>query len=86
MRWSRVITVENAAKLANRFLKKSRVRKVIGEVDNKYLIIYENLNGDLPAGGYDLTVNKETGECKFERLERESLAPFAKIKGYKKLE
>ena len=83
-----MITKEEAKELGNEYLKSvnCKVRKIVGEVSNKFVVIIENERGNIPPGGVDLTINKETGECKFERLERESLAPFAKIKGYKKLE
>ena len=83
-----MLTIEEAKAKANEYLKQREceVHDIYGEVGGKYIITYKSNAGYFPAGGYDLTVNKETGECKFERLERESLAPFAKIKGYKKLE
>ena len=83
-----MISLEEARELANEYLKSvnCRVRKIVGEVSNKFLVIIENERGNIPPGGVDLTVNKETGECRHEFLPREGKLPWSPIKGYKKLE
>ena len=56
-----------------------------GEAQVKYVFSTQDSRGIIPPGGFFLTVNKETGVCRYEGLEREFLAPYAPIKGYKKL-
>ena len=57
-----------------------------GEAQGKYVFgIYNRDNGMGLPGGVNWTVDKQTGECKNERLEREFLAPYAPIVGYTKL-
>ena len=56
------------------------------EAQGKYLFVGQFSDGTIPPGGGFFTVDKETGECKWEYPEREFLAPYAPIKGYKKLE
>ena len=57
-----------------------------GEAQGKYTFnICSRSNGLVPPGGFDFTVDKETGKYKCTRLEREFLAPYAPIRGYKKL-
>ena len=62
------------------------LRKSYAEAQGKYLFVAENAQGMIPPGGGFFTVDKESVECKWEYLEREFLAPYAPIKGYKKLE
>ena len=62
-----------------------------GEVKDKYVFTTRDKNGMIPPGGGHWTVHKETGECKFEYLERETKKggvgfPYAPIKEYKKIE
>ena len=57
-----------------------------GEISDKYVFNAQNSHGTVPPGGFNWTVHKETGEYKCEYLEREFLAPYAPIKGYKKIE
>ena len=57
-----------------------------GEAQGKYIFSTQDSQGMIPPGGFHWTVDKETGKCKCEGLEREFLAPYAPIKGYKKLE
>ena len=57
-----------------------------GETQGEYVFSTQDSRGIIPPGGFFLTVNKETGACRYEGLEREFLAPYAPIKGYKKLE
>ena len=70
--------------------KRLTLRKSYGEVEDKYVFAVEystpeEYHGSAPPGGESLTVDKETGECKYEYLEREFLAPYAPIRGYKKI-
>ena len=69
------------------------LRKSYAEAQGKYLFVAENSQGMIPPGGFFWTVNKETGECKFEVPEREHQdlkrrfpISFYPIKGYKKIE
>ena len=71
--------------------KRLALRKSYGEINDKYVFAVEysapeEYRGSVPPGGASLTVDKETGECKYEYLEREYLAPYAPIRGYKKIE
>ena len=66
--------------------KDRTLRKSYAEAQGKYLFVAENSQGMIPPGGGFFTVDKENGECKWEYPEREFLAPYAPIKGYKKLE
>lgn len=57
-----------------------------GETPKKYVFISKPENGSVPPGGGHLTVDKETGECQFEYLEREGDKPWSPIKGYRRIE
>lgn len=56
-----------------------------GEAQGKYIFVSKDSHGIIPPGAFHWTVNKETGECKCEYLEREGDKPFSPIRGYKKL-
>ena len=57
-----------------------------GEIPRKYVFWIQDSHGRTVPSGDTITVDKETGECKYEYLEREYLAPYAPIRGYKKIE
>ena len=85
-----MITLEEALEIVQKKLSATceghTIKKSYGEVPNKYVFVQQDSKGIVPPGGWHWTVNKETGECKCEYLEREFLAPYAPIKGYKKIE
>lgn len=56
-----------------------------GEIPGKYVFFPQDSNGKIPPGGGAITVDKKTGECKYEYLEREGGKPYAEIIGYRKL-
>lgn len=81
-----MFTLEEAIEIVTRNIPSDMIiRKSYGEAQGKYLFVAEDVRGMIPTGGCHWTVNKETGECKYEYLERESVHPMAPIKGYKKL-
>ena len=92
-----MITLKEALKIVEMKLKEESLGhtlvKSYGEVPDKYVFDAQDINGMIPPGGGHWTVHKETGECKFEYLERENWTPerrfprsYAPIKGYKKIE
>ena len=56
-----------------------------GEIPGKYVFFPQNSYGAVPPGGIAITVNKETGECQLEYLEREGDKPWSPFKNYKKI-
>lgn len=81
-----MISLREAIKLAEKKIPQDKtLRKSYGEAQGKYLFIAEDSSGMIPPGGGFFTVDKQTGECKWEYPEREFLAPYAPIKGYKRL-
>lgn len=56
-----------------------------GEIPSKYVFNLQTQNGEIPPWGGHMTVDKESGECKFEYLEREGNAPYSPIRGYKEI-
>ncbi len=56
-----------------------------GEVQNKYVFSTQDSTGTIPPGDFHWTINKESGECTCEYLEREGNKPWSPIRGYKKL-
>ena len=81
-----MLTLREAIKIVEKKIPQDKaLRKSYAEAQGKYLFVAEDSHGMIPPGGFHWTIDKETGECKCEYLEREFLAPFAPIKGYKKL-
>ncbi len=84
-----MITLEDALNIAQKKLSMTweghTIKQSYGEVADKYVFVQQDARGISPPGGWHWTVHKETGECKCEYLEREFLAPYAPIKGYKKI-
>lgn len=81
-----MLTLKEAMKIAEKNIPKGhRLHQSYGEAQGKYIFSTQDVRGIIPPGGFNWTVDKETGECTCERLEREFLAPFAPIKGYKRL-
>ena len=82
-----MMALEDAIKIVEKHIPKGHTLcDEYGEAQGKYIFASVGANGLIPPGGFHWTVDKETGECKCERLEREFLAPYAPIRGYKKLE
>ena len=89
-----MLTLGEAIKIVESNLPKGQtVSPSYGEVQNKYVLRGQFSDGCIPPGGGQWTVHKETGECKFEFLEREPQnlkrrfpISFYPIKGYKKIE
>ena len=82
-----MLTLREAIEIVKKNIPKDKtLRKAYGEAQGKYLFVAENSQGMIAPGGGFFTVDKENGECKWEYPEREFLAPYAPIKGYKKLE
>lgn len=81
-----MLTLEEAIQLIQAYLPEGfALCDSYGEAQGKYVFNAHNSKGDIPPGGINWTVDQKTGECKNERLEREFLAPYAPIRGYKKL-
>lgn len=82
-----MLTLEEAIKIAEKNIPKGhKLSHSYGEAQGKYVFSTQDSRGTVPPGGFNWTVDKKTGECACERLEREFLAPYAPIKGYKKLD
>ena len=89
-----MLTLKEAIEIAKKNIPENQtLRASYAEAQGKYLFVSENSQGMNPPGGFFWTVHKETGECKFESLERENWTPesrfprsFAPIKGYRKIE
>ena len=82
-----MLTLKEAIKIAEQNLPKGHTLcNSYGEAQGKYVFEAQDLRGIIPPGGFNWTVDKETGECKCEYLEREFRAPYAPIKGYKRIE
>lgn len=62
------------------------LRNDYGEAQGKYVFVVQFSDGTIPPGGGNWTVDKETGECKFEYLEREGDKLWSPIRGYRRLE
>lgn len=81
-----MITLKEAIKIAERYIPKGHtLHNSYAEAQGKYLFISQDSRGIVPPGGFNWTVDKETGECKCEYLERERIHPMARIRGYKKI-
>lgn len=82
-----MVSLKQAIKIAECHLSEGfTLYPSYGEAQGKYVFSMQNSKGMIPPGGWHWTVHKETGECKCEYLEGEFLAPYAPIKGYKKIE
>ena len=82
-----MLTLKEAIEIAKKHIPKGQtLRRSYGEAQGKYVLTSQNSMGMIPPGGFNWTVDKETGECKCEHLEREGDKPFSPIRGYKKLE
>ena len=82
-----MLTLKEAIETVKAYIPSNQtLRESYAEAQGKYLFVAEDSHGMIPPGGFHWTVDKETGKCKCEGLEREFLAPYAPIKGYKKLE
>ena len=82
-----MVTLEEAARLMKEYIPEGfALCNGCGEAQGKYIFGIYNISGgmDLPCG-VNWTVDKETGECKNERLKHEYLSPCAPIVGYKRL-
>ena len=81
-----MLTLAEAIEIVKRHIpKKQTLRNSYGEAQGKYLFVGQFADGSIPPGGFHWTVNKETGECKCECLERAGNKPWSRIRGYKKL-
>ena len=81
-----MLTLVEAIKIVKRYIPKEQtLYNSYGEAQGKYVFNGQFPDGCIPPGGFNWTVDKETGECKCEYLERERVHPMAKIRGYKKL-
>ena len=56
-----------------------------GEIPGKYVFFPQDSNGKIPPGGGAITVDKKTGECKYEYLERENNKLWSPFKNYRSL-
>ncbi len=56
-----------------------------GEIPGKFVFFPKDSLGMIPPGGGAITVDKESGECKFEYLEREGDKPFSPFKNFRVL-
>jgi len=82
-----MLTLKEAIEIVKLHIPKTQtLRESYAEAQGKYLFVGQFPDGCIPPGGFNWTVDKETSECKCEYLEREFIAPYAPIRGYKKLE
>ncbi|MBR0102713.1 MAG: hypothetical protein IJQ01_04365 [Selenomonadaceae bacterium] len=82
-----MLTLKEAIKIAEKHIPKGQtLRESYGIAQGKYVFVSQNAQGMIPPGGLTWTVDKETGECKCEYLEREGNKPWSPIRGYKKLD
>ncbi len=79
-----MISFQDALEIAKEFADFG-VAEDYGEAQGKYVFWILDSHGWIVPGGGNITVDKENGECKYELLEREFLAPYAPIRGYKKI-
>lgn len=56
-----------------------------GQTPSKYVFFPKDKLGSVPPGGLAITVDKESGECKHEYLERDGDKPFSPFKDYQPL-
>ena len=84
-----MITLKEAINIAkNGLSSRLKLHDSYGEAQGQYVFTVRRADDgeDIP-GGFHLTVDKETGERSWTYpLKRDSLKPYAKIVGYKKLE
>lgn len=81
-----MLTLREAIKIAEKNIPQGQtLRRSYGEAQGKYVLTSQNSMDMIPPGGFNWTVDKETGECKFEHLEREGNQLWSPIRGYKKL-
>ena len=81
-----MLTFKEAIKIAENNLPEGlAIYPLYGEIREKYVFSMQDSSGMIPPGGGRWTVHKETGECKFEYLERDGDKPWSPIKGYKKI-
>ena len=82
-----MLTLKEAIKIAEKCIPQGQtLRNSYGEAQGRYVFSSQNSQGMIPPGGCNWTVDKETGKCKFEYLEREGTKLWSPIRGYKKLE
>ena len=82
-----MITLKKALEIVQQKIPNNHtLNENCGEITEKYLFTTRDKNGCIPPGGGHWTVHKETGECKFEYLERDGNKPWSPIKGYKKID
>lgn len=82
-----MLTLQAAIKIARENIPKEHVLgNNYGEAQGKYVFFTQDSIGTIPPGGFCWTVDKKTGKCLCEYLEREGNKPWSPIRGYKKLE
>lgn len=82
-----MLTLVEAIEIVKHYIPKNQTLYAsYGEAQGKYLFNGQFQDGCIPPGGFHWTVNKKTGECKCEYLEREGNKPWSQIRGYKKIE
>ena len=80
-----MLTLREAIKIANQNLSSEQtLLNSYGEVQHKYVFTLLS-KGTIPPSRGKLTVDKITGECKWEYLERIGNKPWSPIRGYKKI-
>ena len=81
-----MLTLSEAIEVVNVHIpQRHTLCKSYGEAQGKYIFSTQDARGIIPPGGFNWTVDKETGECKCEYLEREGNKLWSPIRGYKKL-
>lgn len=82
-----MLTLAEAIEIVKRCIPKGQtLYNSYGEAQGKYVFNGQFPDGCIPPGGFHWTVNKNTGECKCEYLERDGNNLWSPIRGYKKLE
>ena len=82
-----MLTLKEAIEIVKPHIPKTQtLRESYAEAQGKYVFVGQFFDGSIPPGVMTWTVNKKTGECKCEYLEREGNKLWSPIRGYKKLE
>lgn len=82
-----MLTLSEAIETVREHLPKNqRLCDSYGEAQGKYVFTGQFSDGSIPPGGFNWTVDKESGLCMCEYLAREGNKPWSPIRGYKKLD
>ena len=82
-----MLTLSKAIRIAEKNIPKGHtLYRSYGEAQGKYVFTTQDSTGMIPPGGFHWTVDKETGKCVCELLERKGNKLWSPIRGYRSLE